>query len=502
MAAHESARRHGLSLDGLPQEVLVQIAAYVAGKQSLYAFALVNKTCNNATNPFVFRGIQLTVRNPERLKLDVDTLLSALSRTESNRHVRSLRLDGALRLRLDWLPDQGYRAKAWYMSTGLDDILPLEEPVLDELHKYHPGPVVSRVSKSNKAWAPVASMIKALPSLQALVYNCSTQFPPALLDALHEHPRCKLHHLTFGFQSALPDSLHPYELAVATSPRLHRIKVKSCRRDTNGRDDFTQEAIMELVGLAPNLKEVDLVHLSPWIPSRLLSRNRPRDWWPGLPGVDPAGRTRGSLPSLSFMGYGWAWEPDLLQAWAQHTGFSCLRHLVLGGSYEREQGMSAVMLNCIVQNCSFPCVETLRVRLDRDDIMVARPGYTDIAVAFFDLFEPLHELSVYGSLETEILDAIISRHGPVLQKLCLSPWEEPSITSNGLRPTERAMPMIFEKSQFLKIQDQCPKLRELTIPVRRTKSDSHEAEIYNSFGRMKRLESLFLILDCSNWRVC
>jgi hypothetical protein len=39
------------------------------------------------------------------------------------------------------------------------------------------------------------------------------------------------------------------------------------------------------------------------------------------------------------------------------------------------------------------------------------------------------------------------------------------------------------------------------IPVKRNKSSASEADMYRCFGRMKSLRSLFLILDCSNWRV-
>lgn len=503
MAASESETRHGLSLDDLPWEVLYEIVADFEDKETLHAFALANKTCNNATTPFIFRNIKITVHNPAKLQRDVDALLRALSRTQSNRHVRALRLDGALRLRLDWLQGRNFRAKVSYIETGLSEIIPKEGPVsFYYRHSYLPGPVIKRSSPTNEAWVPVASLVRFLPGLEALVYDCSTQFPPALLTAVHEHPRCKLHHLTFRFQSPLPDSLHPYELAVATSPRLHHLKVICCLRDSSGRDDFTQEAVMELAGLAPNLRGVEVVHL---LPGWAHLQYRPRGLWPGLPGVDPTGRARASLSSLSIRGLDWATQPNILEAWAQRTDFSCLRHLVLGAGYGyeqgKEQGMSAVLLGWIVENCSFPCVDTLSIRLDRNDIMAARPGYAGIAVAFVNLFEPLHELSVCGSLEPEILDAILSRHGPVLRKLSLFPWEVPSIAPHGLPPTQRAMPLIFGKAHLLQIQSQCPELRELTIPVKRTKSDSHEAEIYKSFGKMERLESLVLILDCSNWRI-
>ncbi|PSR77951.1 hypothetical protein BD289DRAFT_444594 [Coniella lustricola] len=486
-------------LAGLPHEILQQIAVHIADKQGLCAFALANEACHFATTPLLFRNIQLTIVNPEKLRLDVDALLNTLSRTTSQCHVRSLRLEGALRLRLDWLSGEDRSGQRWHVSTGLNEILPCEDPVYsDPLHRYHPGPVITKDSKNNKAWQPVASLINRLASLEALVYDCASQFPPILQDAIHQHPHCKLNHRSFRFQSDLPRTLHPHELALATSPRLHSLKVKCCRRDSSGRDDFTQEAIMDLVGLAPNLKEVEVINLGP---GRSWNYNRPRGRWQGLPGIDAGSPAIGSLISLSFRGSHWAREPRLIQAWARHTDFSCLQRLVLGGSYMTEQGICEVVMDWVVQNCSFPHVKSLRVSLERRDIRVARPDWANTAVAFFRLFGPLQELSVYGSLEPIVLDVILSQHGPTLQKLCLYPWEEEFISPDGVPPTQRAMPMILGEAQVLQIQDQCPKLRELMICVKRTKSDQHEAAIYRIFGRMERLQSLFLVLDCSNWRV-
>jgi hypothetical protein len=61
--------------------------------------------------------------------------------------------------------------------------------------------------------------------------------------------------------------------------------------------------------------------------------------------------------------------------------------------------------------------------------------------------------------------------------------------------------MTFKKEHVLQIHAQCPVLQELAISIKRTKSDTLEAEIYKSFGKMGQLKSLFLTLDCSDWRV-
>jgi hypothetical protein len=44
-------------------------------------------------------------------------------------------------------------------------------------------------------------------------------------------------------------------------------------------------------------------------------------------------------------------------------------------------------------------------------------------------------------------------------------------------------------------------VEELAITVKRNKSGTSETEIYECLGKMKNLRSLFLVLDCSNWRI-
>jgi len=54
----------------------------------------------------------------------------------------------------------------------------------------------------------------------------------------------------------------------------------------------------------------------------------------------------------------------------------------------------------------------------------------------------------------------------------------------------------------MQIRARCLALQDLAITVKRTKSDARECEIYRGFVKMKSLQTLFLTLDCSDWRVC
>jgi hypothetical protein len=386
----------------------------------------------------------------------------------------------------------------------MDEILVDEEPCGLAVHVMYDDSVIEKDSEEDIAWKSLASAIKTMPCLAKLEYNCSNQFPPSLLEALHDHisyPQCKLYHNTFRLRTLLWDTPYPYEMALATSLCLYSVKVKCCHRDSEGDMDFNQEAIMELVtGLAPNLKEVVVVNLLP--ESSWRYHHLPWKSWQGLPGFVP-GQSVGSLTSLSLLGQiksdrrgPWGF----LQAWTKHTDLSFLQHLSLGGGFECEDvGINDETMKWITENCLFPRLKSLRIRLNRDDRNDDRPDYSENAVALFESFERLDELSVSGPIEPQILETILLKHGQTLTKLSIRPIEDGSEAPNGR--LRGHIPMTCTTEQIIQIYTQCPVLQELAVPIKRTQSDAIEAEKYKSFRRMERLSSLFLILDCSDWRV-
>lgn len=478
---------------------------YQTDSSSCNAFSLSSRILHKAALSSTFCNINLSVGDPNTLKLDVDALSETLSRTDSARHVRSLNLKGFLHVGGDYArkaaSDSGTVDPMSYIrNSGIEEILGGEEPLFPSSgnHNLHTGAVIEKSSKEDMAWVPVVNLIKDLPGLKMLVYDCDNQFPPSLLDAIHEHPLCKLKHLTFWLLSLLQDVPDPYEMTLATSPSLCSIKVRCAWRDSYGDDDFNQEAVMELAaGLAPNLKEVIVVNFSPYVRAAL--QRRPRGTWRGLPGFVPNSGI-GSLTSLSLLGCVNFWTPEVVRAWSQHTDFNRLQNLDLGGGYEEsfQGGMTNLVMEWIVENCSFPQLKTLRACLNRNDTMIEQPNYTDVVVSFFKVFEPLQQLIVTGGLDFRILDAILSKHGSTLRELSLRPEEAFSWSSNGRIPE---IPMVFEKKHLLQIQAQCPILRKLSITVKRTKSDAVEAEFYKTLGKMESLQVLFLTLDCSDVRV-
>jgi hypothetical protein len=500
-------------LYSLPVESLQQIAGYLdkSHRPSLYAFGMASKTCRGAIIPLILYQIYFLISSPEVLRRDVEALIKILSRTESSRYVRCLTIKGSLSLlpgerivegrvvgRVEGNKSGSLDRHSFFEKTGINEILSDEEPYTTAPHVVYDEPVIQKSSDEDLAWSPLVGLITTLPCLSKLVYDCQNQFPPSLLEALHNHtnyPQCKLYHLTFRFRTLLWGTPYPYEMALATSPCLYSIKVACGKRDSDGDDDFNQEALMELVaGLAPNLKEVVVVNLTPENSWRYYLR--PRESWRGLPGFDH--RRSGSLTSLSLLGAvdlnaDRFTPPGLLQKWDRHTDFCSMRHLSLGGGYGSESiGINTELMEWIIDNCSFPRLKSLHVRLARDE----RPDYTNKVNAFLGAFEPLNELSVSGPLEPNIVDTFLQQHGQTLKKLSLRSLEYEFAIDN-----HREIPMTCTKENILQIAAQCPVLEELAVPVKRTKSDATEVDIYKTFGKMRRLTSLFLILDCSDWRV-
>jgi hypothetical protein len=458
-----------MSLISLPLEILQQIAGIVETKHrpSLSTFSLTNNACHRAAVPLIFRQIQITVSHPEILRKDVDSLIEALSRTESARHVQRISIKGDIRFKAQNTnknslgadepepPDSMHEILGNNISSGLRPFVVYDEPV------------IVKSSDEDMAWAPVVNLLQAVPHPRDLIYDCHSQFPPSLLEVLHQqHPRCRLHHLTFRFRTLLWGTPYPYEMELATSPSLYRINVVCAWRDSDGDDDFNLEAAMDLAsGLAPNLREVSIVEI-----------------WP-----------------IGCWRYDDSVGTNTKKNWRRNTDLTRLQHLTIGRFHETNLGISGDEMEWIIQNRSFPRLKTLSVALTRDDYFVDKPHYVENAISFFQAFRPLEELSVYGPIDAQIMEAIISRHGQTLRKLTIHSDEEWFSDVNGR--TAQNPPMQFTKNHLSQIAVLCPLLEELSIPVKRNESRASEVELYRCFGKMKSLRYLFLILDCSNWMI-
>lgn len=296
------------NLGRLPFETLQQITGHLddTHRPSLYALGLASKACRRATLHSVFRKIHLSIQSREALQSNLNALVTILSNADSARHVRHLCIKGFL----IWNagdseePGEDEREQRLLRAGGILEVLgDDDEPVVHGTFLQHEPVEVSQ--DEDMAWAPVVDLVKTLPHLAELVYDCRNQFPPSLLDALHKnHPQCKLFHHQFRLRSLRWEAPDPHEMAIATSPCLHSVKVNYVSWDSEGEFDYHYEAVLELVaGLAPNLKEVRMLQLiaSPTAQSMRRIALVERQPWRGLPQF-VAGRGTGSLTSLSLAG--------------------------------------------------------------------------------------------------------------------------------------------------------------------------------------------------------
>jgi hypothetical protein len=490
-----------LEITSLPLEIQQQIADCIeaAHRPSLFDLSLASNACNRAAAFVVFRDISITVRDPDGLQQDANRLIKALSRADSARHVQSITINGALRLestkRAIYDPEHG-----WLKKSGLSEILTQEE-LMDYSRDYvvYDEGVIEECSEEDLAWAPIVSLLKATTGLKDLIYNCQTQFPPMLLNFLHQqhHPRCRLHHLTFHFRTLLWGTPYPYEMELATSPFLHRLKATCAYQDSEGDFDYNMDAIMELAaGLAPNLVHVTALSLYPNLPSSQRSMRKPA--WQGLPGF--TSRAKGSLKSLCMKGRSAVHSTDLLRRWAKHTDFTQLEHLVLGGSYTNQFcALTGETMDWIAQNYSFPNLKTLEVYLIRDDVFDARPNYTQHAISFLRAIHPLEKLTISGAMDSQILEAILDYHGSTLHKLNLNPIEDLQVITNGRQRSE--IPLEFTPWHIHQIAIHCPHLSNLSLPIIRNASRASETACYKALAQIKPLRALFLTLECTNYRI-
>lgn len=527
---HHSFAMSRRNLDSLPVELLQQIAGLLrdTNRPSFNAFTVTNKLSRLACLPLIFQELHVSVNDSITLQNNVDLLLKLLSSPvcggDVTQYVRHLCLkDSLCRMKTDDsegampAPDEDKstanheKELQKFRSTGLNELLDENEPLV---HAYlgEDDPFVTH--EQDAAWTPIANLIKTLPRLTRLVYDCRNQFPPCLLDALHSHhPQCRLYHHTFrlrSLRSKFDRVIDPHELAVATSPCLYRVKLRYSIFNEDAEEDRNLRAIQELTaGLAPNLKEVFVVHVKP----PKTQHPRPEPPWDGLPGF-----VRGQVGSLTLLSItGCVLEPDrspkAFRDWAKHTNFSLLRHLSLGGEYlwgtrESTRGLRTAALDFMARACSFPQLESLHILLIRRDPgprhefedvdPQATPKFINAATAFFNSLPPLEKLSVAGSIMPEIFDTILRRHGRRLLDLKIYPFED---LWARWYDCMYYIPMTITPAHILQIKTECPRLESLSIYIKRSMSDPTEVQLYTSLAQIEPLHHLFLTLDCSNWPV-
>lgn len=479
-----------VTFESMAAEVLQQICRYLDSK-SLSDFALISKLCNSAANIYLFQKIRISVLSRKKLQFDVDRWSRTLKHASSFNFVRRVELDGYMppenedtgKLK-EIIPEHLKYAEK---DSDEDDDLSIWAVERDPWYpRFQDKTPPEQSLREDCAWKPLANFIRQLPALADLVYACTNQFTPCLLEVLHlHHPECRLHMRTFHFCSLNQQDTDPHEFALATSLCLYRISVRYTGWDSDGIEDYNEEAVLRTAsGLAPNLKDVRMSSVpagnSPALIQALTSGIRHP--WQGF-SLDR--RKADILPTrlerLDFHNY---ISQKLLETWNKHAVFSALRILKL------ESTVTDEALSWAVANCTFHSLTTLFLSVrPRGNRAKETDEYHILLDSFLQSLPPLQNLRVTGRVRQNTLDAILERHGKSLRRL----WLETSQEYDRF---------VFNAKEVNKIQQNCPTLEDLILkPIPRSKGDAQETAIYKSLGAIPKLQRLTLTLDSSNFRV-
>lgn len=477
-----------LTVQSLPPELLHRVCEALDNthRPSVKSLALVSHRFHTAATTVLFRQIHLDVSGRIRLQADTKKWLDTLQRTFSHKHVRQLRISGYMPCEQD--DKGGLERPEWQLTDenyyGHDEIFGEQE---DEV--FCSDQSAQLVHEQDGAWKPLAALIQQLPALADLIWECMVQFPPCILDILHQGlllrrhlPVCRLHITSFRFRSLNSPEIDPHEIALARSPCLHSISVRhvSPGRDSAAKDDFNEEAVWQTVAdLAPNLQEVRMFRCRPASSaalSRSYARATPRPPWRRFP-VDQnhqAMRRPASLSRLEFNGYGSILQRDW-ETWSKLTDLSQLHCLKL-------QNDAIGSLHWAVENCTFLSLTTLELDLTlMDGTTYQKRNSHDVqsaASAFICKLRPLSTIKLTGTPGSSIVDIVLEYHGRTLRSLRL----------------DRLQPTSFMVDQ---LRTSCPLLEDLALTINRQRGNPDEKNTYKALGKISKLRNLFLYLDCS-----
>ncbi|CAK7210648.1 hypothetical protein SBRCBS47491_000846 [Sporothrix bragantina] len=147
----------------------------------------------------------------------------------------------------------------------------LEQVVYGAVHDYD---TMNMTLDKDPVWEPVALLIRSLPGLRDLVWDCCSCVPDVILETVHAAPpflrlhvhRFALHSLTQYTHHTKQSPISSGDYALVTSPRLVSLVAVVERRLLMSRVNYTTEAIVEMMrdqGLAPNLRHVWLNEIAP-----------------------------------------------------------------------------------------------------------------------------------------------------------------------------------------------------------------------------------------------
>jgi hypothetical protein len=257
-------------LESLPLILLESICEELVSidddRRSLFAFSMASKRCCAVAAMERFKRVHLAVEGAEQLERVLKRWDDILSIDDRTRSVRRVKVTGSM----EGKPKNDPEECSWIFGCEDD----LEKGRYDEEDAFSaPGslrqflggyPIITpeRKVRSNRNWRLLAQFLSRLPALKQVIWGSKDQIPRCVLDVLHSS-NTHLQVNTFGLRSLHQrrDQLQDIdadEYALVTSPSITSISAATSYCDSLGRMDYTIEALMEMVRLAPNLRSVSL----------------------------------------------------------------------------------------------------------------------------------------------------------------------------------------------------------------------------------------------------
>lgn len=333
----------------LPTELLDIIVQFLGHGHppSVLNLAFVNKSCLASCLPvaksLLLGDITISLGpaggsgSDEKLNEKFQTLVRLLEHSGSFARVRRLIIideDELCNIKEEWLTmklsnlrSEARRPRDWRLRSPPQ--IPWAKNRSDSVRRLHDEDGgLERAYVREGIWKPVVELIQRLPVLTDLIYRCNyDQFPPCLLQTLHlDLPRCRLHLQSFRLYSLEEPTTDSREFELVTSPSLHSVMLRCLEMDESWFDGFPcrqEDALLRVLKLAPNLKNVNLEHqCSTYTRGSFLL-----DEWNGFSQENNGiSRPLASLNSLQLL-KNLRFEQITMHEWSQHTDFSVLENL-------------------------------------------------------------------------------------------------------------------------------------------------------------------------------
>ncbi|KAF4152009.1 hypothetical protein CNMCM6069_002738 [Aspergillus lentulus] len=462
-----------MSFQDLPAEIISLVVHLLADVHPLSVIRLlrVNKRCFAlalpVAKPLAFHTVRLPLYYPQ-LDKQVATLCAKLQEANALSYVRRLIIEGHFsedhstsvppQVRRFSPLDRDPRDSYEFGDNDLGGTV--WHVYVRETHEHH------------ACWDTVAGFIKRLPALEDLHHLHHEQFPPCLLQTLHQHlPRCKLHLGPFVLRSIYAPMAEDHEYRLVTSPSLHSIT--PCYDTTTPDGMWQKQIFLRILSLAPNLKVVYPMDDHFGYEASAVGMNQRRSKFTQEPGD-------GRPAAIECLRIRHAYVPApaaALEEWATYIDFSVLRVLDLRSFIKGEA------FEAWADHLHFPALQTLRLLLGTTSSEAE--NLSDVFLRATRFLQSLPSLScIYlEAWHSRLSIGTLGGHqGPRLVKLSVVGWPFQYVNEHDI----------------LQLGRYCPLLEKMSIPIHRTQGDAREVALYKALGTIRNLRFLDLVLDVSD----